>query len=325
MVQVVTNQAADTQHADEIQSAEALAAEEMAKAAQNAPVEEPAEEPAPSSDTSEWEDLLTDDDDETLPEEIKADVPAEEITEVPPVEPPTEVIPSVETPPVEEVVPVVETPPVDEVVPPVEEPLADTRTSEQVQTEIKAARESAHEKLTESFKWTDEQAEQFEADPGAVMSSMAAKLFLDLYDSISQGFNANMPGMVQRAMQQQQANQAAEKQFFGAWPQLDKPEYKATVDRIAIAYRQQNPTIDDVAAVKEIGAQAWVALQLPLDQLVAHTQAAPPVVPPVVIPVPAHVPASAGNAPQNARTLVKPTGNPFEVLADELIEEDAQG
>lgn len=322
MVDVVTQQQATEQHVTEVQAGEAQAAEEMAQAAQEAAVQDTtAEVDIPSSEAKEWEDLLTDEDsDDAVPEVKPVETPPTE--ETPPEEPPAE-----ETPPAEEVPPV-EAPPAEEtptpevVVPPVEETPAETRTPEEVTAEVKKARETAHEKLVESFKWTEEQTEQFEDDPGKVMSEMAANLFLDLYDSISQGLNSQMPGMVQGIMRHQDAVRANEQKFFGAWPQLADPKYRETVDRISNAYRQQNPTTDEATAVKEIGAQAWVALRLPLDELMAHTQDAPAAQVVPVIPTPGHVPASAGNAPQSAHTPAAAAGNEYEQLATELLNDD---
>lgn len=323
MVDVVTKQAAEEEHASTVQAADTQAAEEMAQKAQEVAVaDEPAEVEEPSSEQKEWDDLLEEGSEEDEIPEVTAEVePVKE--EIPPEEITPEEIPPEVTPPAEEV-PEAETPPVTEV-PPVEEPTADTRTPEQVTAEITKARQTAHEKLVESFTWTEEQAEQFEENPGAVMSNMAASLYLDLFDSISQGLNANMPGMVQGIMHQQVAVQAAEEQFYGAWPKLSNPEYRETVNRIATAYRQQNPTTDNATAVREIGAQAWVALQLPLDELVALTQTVQPPAAETVIVPPTHVPASAGNAPIAAHQPASGESNDFVSLADELLLDDKEG
>ena len=323
MVKVVTEQAAEEEHVSTVQAEEVAAAEEMAQAAQEVAVQdEPAEQEELSSEQEDWDDLLDENGVEDEVPKVTAEVvPVKE--EIPPEEVTAEETPPEVVPPAEEV-PVAETPSVAEV-PPVEEPPAETRTPEQVTAEITKARETAHEKLVESFKWTEEQAEQFEEDPGTVMSNMAASLYLDLFDSISQGLNANMPGMVQGIMHQQVAVQAAEEQFYGAWPKLSNPEYRETVNRIATAYRQQNPTTDNATAVREIGAQAWVALQLPLDELVALTQTVQPPAVETVIAPPAHVPASAGNAPQSAHAPAANESNDFVNLADELLLDDKDG
>jgi len=304
MVDVVTAQAANAAEEEEVQGIET-------------PVEETAELEEVSSEQKEWDDILEEEDEDVVPEETEE--VAEVVEEIPEEEVETE-IPPEETPPEEEAaaeeVPEVEVPEIPE-----EE---DKRTPDEVQKELTEARKAARENLVESFKWTEEQLEQYEENPGEVMSSMAADLFLDLHDSITQGLRSQMPAMVQGIIAQQAAVQENEQKFFGAWPQLAKADYRDTVDRIATMYRQQNPTTDDATAVREIGAQAWVALKLPLEGLVAHTQGA--VTPGVETPqaVPTRVPASAGNTTQAARAPVQATGNEFEMMADELLNDDME-
>lgn len=326
MVDVVTEQAATEQHVATVQADEVAATEEMAQAARDIAVTDvPAAVEEPSSEQKEWDELLDEaDDSDVVPDVITETPPKEEV--VPPVETPAEETPPAEIPPAEVIPPVEEVPPVEPEVPLVEEPPADTRTPEEVTAEITKARQTAHEKLVESFTWTEDQAEQYEENPGKVLSEMAANIYLDLYDSISQGLNANMPGMVQGIMHQQGAVQAAEKQFFDAWPKLVNAEYRETVDRIATTYRQQFPNTDNVTAIREIGAQAWVALQLPLEELVALTQSnAVPASAETILKPATHVPASAGNAPVAAHTPTPKTSNEFTTLADELLLDDEQG
>jgi len=325
MVDVVTHQAAEAQNAETVQAAETAAAEEMATAAQEAAVTEtPAEEEAPGSEQQQWDDILVEDEgmpDDATPGLENLETTTEEV--IAPVETPEDVTPA-ETPTAEEETPpeeaAVEATPSEVPVPEVPAP-QETRTPEEVQVEITQARKTAKDKLRESFTWTEEQETQFQENPGAVMSEMAADLFLDIYDSVSQGLQAQMPGMVQGILRQQESVQAAEKQFYGAWPQLAKAEYRETVDRIATTYRQQFPTTDNETAITEIGAQAWVALRLPLDELVALTQKTPPSAAAPVI-TPTHVPASAGNTVQAAHAPAKAPMNEFEQLATELLLDD---
>lgn len=323
MVDIVTNAQQAQQAEAAAHEAEAKAAEEMAQQAQEQAVQDnAATEEAPSSqDTTEWDDLLDDNEDETLPEEAKAEEKAEEpVEEEPPVEEVATEEVSEEQPAEEPKAEETEETPEVEI--PEEQPEQETRTPEEIQSEITKAREDARKNLQEQFAFTDEQKERFEEDPSAVLSEMAANLFMDLYDSISQGLRTQMPGMVNGIIAQQNAVRAHQQQFYNAWPQLAKAEYKPTVDRITAAYRQQNPQASNADAIKEIGAQAWVALRLPLDELLAHTQGAPAPQPAPEIQKPAHVPASAGNAPLAAKAPAQPAMNDWEQLATEFINED---
>lgn len=321
MVEVVTKQAAEAENVEVVQAAEETAAEELATAAQDSVQDDAAEPEEVSSEQQDWDDLLLEEDDGVLPEEVKAEA-KEEAPEAIPEDTQEEALAPIETPPeeAEEEEPEVTE---DVEIPAVEEATEETRTSDEIKTEVVKARETARENLVDSFKWTEDQEADFEADPGKVMSNMAADLFLDLYDSISQTLRTQMPGMVSGIIAQADAVRQNEQRFYNAWPKLAKPEFRATIDRISTTYRQQNPTMDNETAVKEIGAQAWVALRLPIEELVAQSQAvAPEITSPVVVPL--HVPASAGNAPVAARAPVTDTGNEYEQLANELLQDDKE-
>jgi hypothetical protein len=172
----------------------------------------------------------------------------------------------------------------------------------------------------EQFKMTEEQEEEFAQDPGKFLSSLAADLYLDLYDSMVTGIQGQMPQLVASAMYTQNARGKAEQSFFKAWPQLAKPEYRQTIDRISETYRMNNKTASADEAIREIGAQAWVALKLPLDQLLALTQTPPPTPAPEPTAQVQHVPAGTGAARGNEPAPVRL--NDFEQLAEEFIHDD---
>jgi hypothetical protein len=303
----------------------------MAIPTSNAELNEPAETPEVLAEETVAEDsnsevfseeevaeLLSDDDDisesapEPEPEEPAPepeDTPAEEEPE--PTEPEPE--PPAET---EEPEPEPEEPEIPEVPPEPE----DTRTPEEVAAEITKARETAHEKLKEQFKMTEEQEELFDTNPSEVLAKMAADLYLDLYDSIVHSLQQQMPGQLAALMQIQSAKQQNERAFFKAWPQLAKPEYRATIERISDTYRAQNRNASAQDAIREIGAQAWVALRLPLDELLELTQSKPPAQEEPPAPTVDHVPAGTGAARGNdpaPRQL-----NEYEQLAEEFIQDD---
>lgn len=320
MVQVMTNAQREQQNADDVQAAEQKAAEEMArKAAEEESEDNTVLEEDSSEEQGEWNDLL-DDSDEDLEDSVTDDVdetdvvaddaPAEKEEEEKPQEPQPE-----ETPKPTEEEPEVE---VEEPTPP-----EDTRTPDEVMQAVTKARETAKEKLVEQFKMTEEQVAEFELDPSKVLAEMAATLYLDIFDSLMAGVRGQMPVMIQGVMSEQRNVAAAKKQFFTAWPQLNKPEYMDTINRIARVYRQNNPQSSGDTAVKEIGAQAWVALRLPLDELVKMTQGEvqQQSTAPIVTPQ-AHIPASGGNTPVQSRRPPQQQTNVFGQLADEFLDED---
>lgn len=283
--------------ADEFDNDESTAIDDQRQQAEEEVVETP--EPAPEPTVKE---------EELKPEEVDQEKPDE--TPAP-----------VEETPTEEEVAEVEIPEV----PP--EPI-DTRTPEEVQKALEEARAKAQVELEQAFRMTEEEEEQFQHNPGDVLSKMAAKLYLDIFNSLMQGVKTQLPSMVTSLMQQDSARKANQRKFYSAWPQLAKAEYLPTIERIANNYRVMNPQAKEADAIREIGAQAWVALRLPLEELaqIASKPTTPVVTPAQEVPtLPANVhrmPASAGNTTQSAKAPVKPALNEFEQLAEELILDD---
>lgn len=200
-------------------------------------------------------------------------------------------------------------------------PVVPVKTTEEQQAEFAEMRKKAEEELVNTFKLTEEQADSLIENPNEVLPQMMAKLYLDSYASIIQAVQANMPSMVQAVLAQSQTQQSAQQQFYTEWPQLNKPEYQDTLKRVADSYRVANPSASTEDFIKEVGAQGWVALRLPLDELIAHTTGKPVVKAATVVPG-GRAPASPGNASQAGRTPVKKQLNEFEQMAEELLLED---
>lgn len=319
--------------ATEVVNTEEQAAAEMAAKAQQAdegkvvPTEEPFSR-NPDDNVDDWKEFV--DDDEPVIEEIVEPVIESKVVEgeddVAPVE-----VPVVETEEIAEVIPdepkvveeeIVEKKPVEEpVIVEVEEP-QETRTPEEVTKELKVARESAHKVLMEQYVMTDEQVENFRDDPSTALATMAADMYLDTYDSIMGAVHQQVPQMIQSFMAQQEQRTIADKLFFDAWPQLNKAEYRATIDRIAQSYRTMHPKTSNEDAIKEIGAQVWVSLRLPLEGLLEHTSGKPVVEEPPLKPKVVRIPAGHGKAAAVHLQPAKENLNEFEILAEEFIQDD---
>lgn len=201
----------------------------------------------------------------------------------------------------------------------------DVRSPEQVREELQKARENAREKLQEQFKLTEEQEDEFRESPNNVLPQMAAELYLNLFDDMVKVIQTQVPMMMEQTTRMQEQKKANEQKFFRAWPQLAKPEYMDTINRIADNYRNMHPNADPEEAVKEIGAQAWIALRLPLDELARHAEGAEEeqeVVDKVTSINSGRKPSGPGKAAQaNLETNTTPR-NEYERLADELLFED---
>lgn len=314
--------------------AEAQAAADMAAQAQQSQEEvkpvsvENKGEANPDDNESDWAEFIEESDEAQEVVETEPEVVAEEepiiVEEVPAKAEETPVVEEAVVAVEEEVVATEETP--DVVIPPsIEEVPQETRTPEEVTAAVKEARSKAHETLTSQYTMTEEQVEEFRDNPGESLAKLAADMYLDTFDSIMSAVQQQVPQMIQQITVQNNQRQAADKVFFGAWPQLAKVEYRQTIDRIAQNYRSMNPETSNEEAVKEIGAQAWVALRLPLDQLMAHTSGKPQE---VVTPPPqaaVQTPASPGNASTARRAVPVVELNEFEALAEEFIQDDLRG
>jgi hypothetical protein len=286
------------------------------QATQEAPAAEAPMAEAPAAETQEsseesssvnWKDFLDDgsdefesSDDEAPSDEAEAPK-AEEVAdeEKPAEEKPVEEKPAEEKPKAEEK-------PAEEK-PPAEEPK--TQTPEE-QTEM---RTKAHEELTKHFALTDEDAEAVKDNPAEVLPKIAAELYLQVYENVMNGVIAALPRMVQGVQQQTQAITSAEEKFYGRWDKLNTGEGKATVARLGAAYRQANPntTLDDF--IRDVGIQASIALQLPIEGYTAPQEI------PEERSQPSRPPAGGASRPavQSAAS-----SNPFSAMAEEFIEDE---
>jgi len=195
-------------------------------------------------------------------------------------------------------------------------------TQEEYDATIAEAKQKALTSLEEQFQLTEDQADALVTDPNTVLPQMLAKMYLDVYTNVMQGMQQQLPQMVHGVVQNSEVQARGKAAFHEAWPQLAKAEYSQTVERIGEAYKQMNPKATREEFIQEVGAQAWVALRLPLDELLAHTQAAPvPIADPKVTTL--RTPAAAGSVPAAGKAPVQKQSNAFESLADEFLDEDS--
>jgi len=281
-----------------------------------------AEESTSEIEENEWTDLLSEDDSEepTLTEEAaeEGEVTATDDKA------PSEEVPGAKTPDetpevVEETKPVKEPEPVEEIKPEVV-PEEVKETAEEETQAFEAARTKARDQIKEKFALTEEQEDLLVQSPNKVLPGIVADLYLDLFDSIMGGFQQQIPGMIRQVIQRDQVQTEQADAFYGAWPQLNKTEYQPTVDRIAQNYRTLNPQASSEDAIKEIGAHAWVALRLPLEDLAVQAGSGTTTVEtPAATP---RKPAGRGSAGTVTEVLKPKTDNAFTQLADEFLEED---
>jgi hypothetical protein len=142
-----------------------------------------------------------------------------------------------------------------------------------------------------------------------------------------------LPGVVGGLIQARTRSRDREDTFYQRWPQLDRAKHGETVKQLARSFLHTNPTADFETAVRMIGAQALVALNLPVGTVGAPVQqqqvaqqAIKTATPGRVVRqvAPGYVPggvqaAGSGGVPNGAA----PT-NPFELM-DQFLAQDEQG
>lgn len=196
------------------------------------------------------------------------------------------------------------------------------QTPEERDTIIAAAREKALVEVEQQFQLTEDEADDLVTDPNKVLPKMMAKVYLDLFTSVMQGMQQQLPNMITNVVKSTEQGNLKRNAFYDAWPQLNKAEHVETVERIGGAYMQMNPKATQEDFIKEVGAQVWVARRLPLDELLQHTNVAPAAETVVAPRKGGRTPAGPGNASVKNTQPTPKQKNEFEILADELLEED---
>jgi len=156
--------------------------------------------------------------------------------------------------------------------------------------------------LAEMYAPNEKQMEEFHTEPQKVLGALAARLHMEVVQNTLGVLAQNIPSAVNGVIEARTLHDKYESAFYDQWPQLSKDDaqQKNVVMQIARSYAHANPTADANTRIRQIGAQAMVALNL--------LPAAPPVAPPVA-PVQQQAFAPAGQAaaatPQAAPTQLK--------------------
>ena len=145
------------------------------------------------------------------------------------------------------------------------------------------------QQIEEKYQFTEEEATQLQMEPAKILPKVAAKMFVDVYEALYFSMINQMPRMINTLSTSNQSNKEAEGTFFGAYPELNKPEYAEQVGRLGKFWREQNKDASPEQAIKGIGdtAMAWFGLAK------APTEEKPPATPTPVLP---SVPAAAKSA-----------------------------
>lgn len=200
---------------------------------------------------------------------------------------------------------------------PVQQPVTPTEAvapAQPTQPDHAALRVQELDRLQTFYALNDEDARMAITQPEAVLPKLAANLHLNVVDSVVNTIISRIPDIVRATQQREIASSRNEDEFYKAWPDLSKPEYKETVYRAVASYRQLNPQAPMDEVVRAAGLQATIHLRLPIPRHLLE--------PSVVTPVQTtHTPAM-GNSSAGVMNRNNSPTNPFEVLSTEFLDED---
>jgi len=243
---------------------------------------------------------------------------AEKVAETPP-----EVAPAQEVQQVAEVPPAVEAPPVAEAQPPtsVEEVPQTQQFAVPDAQQLEGMRQQYQAQLAATYALDEQTAELVETNLPQVLPQLASTLHMRIAESVTQTLGQMLPQLISSQLQYMQVAQKSTEQFFGEWPELNKPEYQNTIVQIAQMYRQLKPQAKPSEFVRDVGIQAWTALGLPVQQLLTRGQQGQAVAQAPQAPQPdlgGYAPATPG-APARSQRLAQQADNWFAQVAEEYL------
>lgn len=159
------------------------------------------------------------------------------------------------------------------------------------QPDLLQMREGIVAEIAQRYAMPDAVRDQFLLNPEQVLPTMAARLYVDVFEAVLQTVMGQIPQLMSAREQQVRVAQTTEQKFFERWPALRDPQYAADIAAIGRSYRQQNPQATFEQAMEAVGAMVSVAKSLPLPGI---TPSAPPQMRP---PSPIGPGAARGSAP----------------------------
>lgn len=213
------------------------------------------DEEAADDNTDETDEIASETPEET-PEEVESKGEGEEAEEPEKPEPEKETKPE-ETP---------ETPEEQ----PAEEPSPESQVSEEERAkQIDDWRAGVVDALAEShYTLSEEETDELENNAGKIIPKIMARVHVDAYLAAMNGFTQAFPALLEQHTRSRERYESDERRFMETWPKLDiksNDAHRNTVMRIGAAYRQMNPTASAEDFIREVGAQAHIALRIPLE------------------------------------------------------------
>lgn len=169
------------------------------------------------------------------------------------------------------------------------------------------------------YNLSPELIEEIQTSPEVTIPKLMARVYLDTVEAATLGIMERLPATITGIMQRAQEAEGAERDFYAAWPALNKDTHGAAVMQLATAYRQLNPSVSKEDFIKFVGSQAIVALGL--TQAVAAVPAAAPAAPAAAAPGAPPFRPLASSAPAT-RPAQPAQVSPFAQFAEEDLAYD---
>ena len=227
------------------------------------------------------------------PEVVVAAVPPAAVTPIPPVTP---VVSEVVAQPLKPVEPVVVQPPVP------------AMSAEQ----IVAERVRVTQEYEKSYAMTEDEGSELIRSPETVLPKLAARMHVQVMETTLTIVQQMLPKLLERELGVANQAQKARADFFVSWPELDKPNFQETLQRVSNLYRANNPGASVEQFIQEVGATASMLLKVPPKSMMQEQTPVPALV--------AFTPASPGGG--GAPLVPAQQLNAFETMAVEFLEAD---
>lgn len=175
------------------------------------------------------------------------------------------------------------------------------------ETQIADVIARAHKELEARYALSEDEAELVGPEMAAVLPKLTAKLATDIYSQMGNMMRSHIPNMVAQVQTQRQTVEKNEAEFFKSYPELNKPEYREGLGKLAVDYRKLNPDMAPDVFAADLATLARVRFKVP---------PAPVTPPPPVAPAPVgfRSPPGVGAAPTQAPQIL----NEFEEIADDF-------
>ena len=196
-------------------------------------------------------------------------------------------------------------------------PATEAQVPEQVSVE--QHRSKFLPQLAKLYTLTDAEVEGLQANPGAVLPEMAARLHYEVQMATFQGLMQVLPSVIESQVKLRESSTRYNDQFYGKWPALktavsSNPTVEQNILQAINAYRQVNPQAPVDKVIAEAGLLAMISLGIPLD-IPGANGAAPPLAVPRSVPArPAGIGAQ-GHVQQRSATGAE-TGDIFGEIFD---------